>query len=211
MMSIFELKIARHKTHIQCLRFTKAIGVFQRQFHPSAFLPPSMEKPLSLPYPSDVHTEGRRENIGWHTVREKMRKPFNYDMIQIGEVLGEQEVLLTDAMIRTCAQAIESSHPWYFEDSPYGGRLAPPTIFDNDTLRMLDEQYERFGNIHAKQAWEFFSPARLGTQVRLTVRVIDKYIRRNRPYLVMELVAVDEDGLTLCRSTHTSLMTLQKG
>ena len=139
-----------------------------------------------------------------------MRKPFNYDTIHIGEVLGVREVRITDEMIRTCAQAIESSHPWYFEDSPYGGRIAPPTIFDNDTLRMLDEQYERFGSIHAKQAWEFFYPARLGKKVMLTVRVVDKYVRRNRPYLVMELVAVDEDGLTLCRSTHTSLMTLQK-
>lgn len=140
-----------------------------------------------------------------------MRQPFNYDTIHIGEVLGETEVLITDEMIRTCAQAIESTHPWYFEDSPYGGRIAPPTIFDNDTLRILDAQYERFGSIHAKQAWDFTYPARLGKKVTLTVRVVDKYVRRDRPYLVMELVAVDEDGLDLCRSTHTSLMTLQKG
>lgn len=119
-------------------------------------------------------------------------------------------MLISDAMIRSCAQAIESSHPWYFEDSPYRGRIAPPTIFDHDTLRMRDEQYERFGSIHAKQAWEFFYPARLGTKVTLTVRVVDTYIRRNRPYLVMELVAVDEEGLTLYRSTHTSPMTFQK-
>lgn len=140
-----------------------------------------------------------------------MRKPFNYDAIQIGEVLGQKDVRITDEMIRTCAQAIESTHPWYFEASPYGGRIAPPTIFDNDTLRMLDEQYERFGSIHAKQAWEFKHPARLGKTVTLTVRVVDKYIRRDRPYLVMELVAVDEDGLEICRSLHTSLMTLQRG
>jgi hypothetical protein len=49
----------------------------------------------------------------------EMRKLFNHDTIHIGEVLGEKEVRITDEMIRTCAQAIESSHPWYFEDSPY--------------------------------------------------------------------------------------------
>lgn len=38
-----------------------------------------------------------------------MRKPCNYDTIQIGEVLGEKEVLITDEMIRTYAQAIKSS------------------------------------------------------------------------------------------------------
>jgi hypothetical protein len=38
-----------------------------------------------------------------------MRKPFNYDAIQIGAVLGQKDVLITDEMIRTCAQAIEST------------------------------------------------------------------------------------------------------
>ena len=140
-----------------------------------------------------------------------MRKPFDYETIAIGEVLGQKEVLITEEMIRTYAEAIESTHPWYFDDSPYGGRIAPPTIFADDTLRLLDEQYARFGSIHAKQAWEFTYPARLGKKVTLTVRVVDKYVRRERPYMIMELTAVDEDGIGLCRSLHTSLMTLQKG
>lgn len=140
-----------------------------------------------------------------------MRKQFDYETIAIGEVLGQKEVLITDDMVRTCAAAIESTHPWYFDDSPFGGRIAPPTIFDNDTLNMLDEQYERFGSVHAKQAWEFKHPARIGKTVTLTVTVVDKYVRRQRPYIVMELVAVDEDGIEICRSLHTSLMTLQRG
>lgn len=140
-----------------------------------------------------------------------MRKTFDYDTIQIGEVLGRKDVLITDEMIRTCAEAIESKHPWYFEDSPFGGRIAPPTIFDNDTLRTLDEQYARFGSIHAKQAWEFKYPARLGHTVTLTITVVDKFYRRQRPYIIMELLAVDDEGIELCRSLHTSLMTLQRG
>jgi acyl dehydratase len=140
-----------------------------------------------------------------------MPKTFDYETIEIGEVLGRKEALITDEMIRTCAEAIESKHPWYFEDSPYGGRIAPPTVFDNDTLRTLDEQYARFGSIHAKQAWEFKYPARLGHTVTLTITVVEKYYRRERPYLIMELVAIDDEGIELCRSLHTSLMTLQKG
>jgi acyl dehydratase len=135
-----------------------------------------------------------------------MRKVFDYDTIEIGEILGQKEVLITDEMIQTCAHAIESTHPWYFEASPFGGRIAPPTFLDNDTLRTLDERYERFGSVHAKQAWEFKNPARLGTTVTFTVTVVDKYVRRQRPYIVMELVAIDEDGVEICRGMHTSLM-----
>ncbi|MBI5968261.1 MAG: MaoC family dehydratase N-terminal domain-containing protein [Deltaproteobacteria bacterium] len=140
-----------------------------------------------------------------------MKKEFSYENLEVGEELGRKEVLITDEMIRACAQAIESQHPWYFEDSPFGGRIAPPTIFDNDTLRMLDEKYERFGSIHAKQSWEFKNPAKLGKKVTLTVRVVDKYIKRERAWIVMELVTVDEDGLEICRGRHTSLMSLKGG
>ena len=140
-----------------------------------------------------------------------MPKTFDFDTIQIGEILGVKEVLITEELIRTSAEAIESEHPWYFEDSPFGGRIAPPTVFADDTLRILDEQYSRFGSIHAKQAWEFKYPARLGRTVTLTVSVVDKFYRRERPYIIMELVAVDDEGIELCRSLHTSLMTLQRG
>jgi 3-hydroxybutyryl-CoA dehydratase len=140
-----------------------------------------------------------------------VKKKFVYENIQIGEELGKREVLITEELIRSCAQAIESNHPWYFQDSPFGGRIAPPTIFDNDTLRMLDENYERFGSIHAKQSWEFKNPAKLGKQVTLTVRVVDKYLKRDRPWIVMELTAVDEDGIEISRGRHTSLMSLQEG
>jgi len=65
-------------------------------------------------------------------------------------VLGQKAVRITDKMIRMCAQAIASTHSWYCEDSPYGGRIAPLTIFDNAILCRLDEPYERFGSIYAK-------------------------------------------------------------
>mgnify|MGYP003589610134 CR=1 FL=1 len=140
-----------------------------------------------------------------------MKKKFSYETIDVGEELGRKEILITDEMIRTCAGAIESARPWYFEDSPFGGRIAPPTIFDNETLRMLDENYERFGSIHAKQAWEFKNPARLGKKVTVTVRLVEKYVRRDRPWIVMELLAGDEDGVEVCRGRHTSLMSMKGG
>ena len=140
-----------------------------------------------------------------------MKKKFSYETVEVGQELGKKEVVITDEMIRTCAGAIESSHPWYLEDSPFGGRIAPPTIFDNDTLRVLDENYDRFGSVHAKQAWEFKNPAKVGKKVTLTVRLTEKYVKRGRGWIVMEMVAVDEDGLEICRSKHTSLMSLKGG
>jgi acyl dehydratase len=139
-----------------------------------------------------------------------MTKTFDYEAIQVGEVLGTRDITITRDMIATCADAIESRHPWYGESSPFGVPIAPPTIFDNGSLRMLDEQYARFGSIHAKQSWEFLRPVRLGDRVRLFVSIVEKFVRRERPYLVMQLTAVDGEGRVLCRSLHTSLMTLNR-
>lgn len=140
-----------------------------------------------------------------------MRKSFDFDTIQIGEELGRKVIAITDEMVRTSAHAIESTRDWYTHASPFGAPIAPPTVFDNDTLRMLDEQYARFGSVHAKQSWEFKSPARVGTSVTVTVHVVDKYVRRSGQYIVMELKAVDEDGVEICRGLHTSLMSMHKG
>ncbi|MCC7083056.1 MAG: MaoC family dehydratase N-terminal domain-containing protein [Burkholderiales bacterium] len=140
-----------------------------------------------------------------------MRKRFDYDSVQPGETLGQRRIAISDEMIRTCAAAIESSHPWYLSTSPFGGRIAPPTIFDNESLRMLDECYERFGSIHAGQTWRFSNPVRLDSSATIAVVIADKYVKRDRPFLVMDLVAVDDTGATLCRSRHTSLMTLHRG
>ena len=138
------------------------------------------------------------------------KKEFSYETIKIGEDLGTEEIVITDDLIRTYTHAIETDHPWYFEDSPFGGRIVPPTIFDNETLRLLDSKYARFGSIHAKQAWEFKNPVRPGMKCRISVRVIDKYIKRDRGYIVMEMVATDENGVEICRGRHTSLMSLKR-
>jgi hypothetical protein len=61
-----------------------------------------------------------------------MTKTFDYEAIQVGEVLGTRDITITRDMIATCADAIESRHPWYGESSPFGVPIAPPTIFDND-------------------------------------------------------------------------------
>jgi len=138
------------------------------------------------------------------------RKSFDFDAIPIGELLGQRRFVVTEQIIRDCASAIESTRSWYFQSSPFGDAIAPPTLFDNESLRMLDECYDRFGSIHAGQSWEFLAPIRRGTTVAVEVRVTKKFTKRSGQYIVMDLVATDEQGTLLCRGKHTSLMNLKK-
>jgi acyl dehydratase len=138
------------------------------------------------------------------------KKEFSFENIEMGKDLGRKEILITDEMIQKYTHAIETDHPWYLNDSPFGGRIAPPTIFDNETLRLLDSKYARFGSIHAKQAWEFKYPVFLGKRYVVAARVVDKYVKRERGYIVMEMRVISEDGTEVCCGQHTSIVSLKR-
>jgi 3-hydroxybutyryl-CoA dehydratase len=135
-------------------------------------------------------------------------KVFDYEHLEVGEDLGTRTIDVTDDLVRDCLEAIESTHPWYLEASPFGQRIAPPTLFDNETLNMLDTRYARFGSIHAKQSWRFLKPVPVGSRVHVNVRISDKFVRRDKGYMMMTLTVTDDAGTTLCTGTHTSVVSL---
>jgi len=51
---------------------------------------------------------------------------------------------------------------------------------------------------------EFFNPPVPGKKIFVTGRIVDKYIRRDKPYLVIEAEAKDEDGRLIERIPHLS-------
>jgi len=137
-------------------------------------------------------------------------KSFDYEHLEVGEDLGTCVIEVSDDLVRDCAEAIESANEWYFASSPFGGRIAPPTLLDNECLRILDTRYARFGSIHAKQSWRFRAPIRVGSRLTVNVRISDKYVRRGKGYFVMTLTATDETGEVVCTGLHTSVVSLVK-
>jgi len=138
------------------------------------------------------------------------KKKFDFENVEVGEDLGTKEMVITDEMVKAFTNIIESKHPWYLENSPFGTRIAPPTILDDETLRMLDSKYERFGSIHARQEWEFKNPIPVGEKITINVRIADKYKKRGLGYYVMELVATNENGAELCRCKHHGVTKLER-
>jgi acyl dehydratase len=137
-------------------------------------------------------------------------KTFDYEHLEVGEDLGTRVIQVTDGLVRECVEAIESTNEWYLMGSPLGGPIAPPTLLDNECLRILDTRYARFGSIHAKQSWRFRAPIRIGCRLAVNVRISDKYVRRGKGYFVMTLTATDETGEVVCTGLHTSVVSLVK-
>lgn len=130
-----------------------------------------------------------------------MEKPlFTYDALEVGQELPPMEVRITPEVQGRYLLATEDTHPWYWKGSPFGGPLALPVILEDAVLGLLRRHFRLpLGHIHARQETEFLRPVPLGCTVRLVGRVAEKYEKRGRRYVVVEVTALDEGGQPLLR------------
>ena len=113
-------------------------------------------------------------------------KLFEYDKIEIGEELGSYEYVLTQEMLDNFRRSVEDP------DAPF-----PTLAVKHDATAFAMVYEDNTGGVNAGNEVEFFNPPIPGKTVRVTGRVANKYLRRDKPYLVIEATAVDEDGRLL--------------
>ena len=91
--------------------------------------------------------------------------------------------------------------------------MAPALLYHSEVYRDLGWYLPNLiGNLHAKQEWELFAPMLVGETVRTRSTVVDRYRKRNREYVVNEVLITDADGRWLQRSrTHQSFLADDPG
>jgi len=130
---------------------------------------------------------------------------FSPNEVHVGQdVGGRQFTVERDAVERYRAgtASVDASHEW-----------APPLTFHSECYRNLTWYLPNLiGNLHARQEWELFHPFRVGDTVRSRMTVVERYRKRNREYVVGEVVITDTDGRWLQRSrTHQSFLADDPG
>ena len=111
-------------------------------------------------------------------------KTLTYETVRVGEEFMSDDFLIKPEDVDTYAYAVDDHNPWYFEDSPFDGRIAHPTLMANQALLMRHSRYIVPAGLHAKMQFEFLEPLRPGMRVRTRGRIVDKYERRERHYMV---------------------------
>jgi acyl dehydratase len=137
------------------------------------------------------------------------KAPMVFAHMEVGEEYHD-EYLLTPELAREYALGIEDPNPWYLEDSPFGGPVANPILIVAQHVRLLKTKYVAAGNVHTRHETQFRNPARLGKKIRISGKLVDKYIKRGREYLVVECHSVDEDGVEICRDRRTIITRYEK-
>ncbi len=112
-----------------------------------------------------------------------------YEEVEIGEELGSYEYILTEEQVAQFRRGVEDPEALF------------PTIAVKHDASSLRVKYEPGTGINARQKMELFNPPVAGKRIKVTGRIADKYIRREKPYLVIEATAVDEDGRLIERTT----------
>ena len=115
-------------------------------------------------------------------------KPFVYDDIQIGEELGSYEYVLTQEMLDNFRASVQDPDACF------------PTLAVKHDATALNMVYDdQVGGVNAGNEVEFFNPPIVGKKIFVKGKIHDKYLRRDKPYMVIEATAVDEDGRMLER------------
>jgi acyl dehydratase len=128
--------------------------------------------------------------------------------VYVGRDMGGRRTVPSRADVDRYAAGTGDRHAWYRGPSPFGDAVAPALLYHSEVYRDLGWYLPNLiGNLHAKQEWDLFAPMPLGDPVRTRSTVVGRYRKRNRDYVVNEVLITDDDGRWLQRSrTHQSFL-----
>jgi len=128
--------------------------------------------------------------------------------VYVGRYIGERTVEITPELVQRYSEAVEDRSSLYTSESPFGGAVAPALLLHSEVYRSLEWYLPRiYGNLHARQEWDLFQPMMVDETVTTRSMIIDRYIKRDREYVVNEVTCFGESGRTLNRGrTHQSFL-----
>lgn len=116
---------------------------------------------------------------------------LTYDTARPGEELGPIEYKVTAEKLAAYRSAVADP----------GAVLL--TIGSKDYSHLLATKFERSSRINAKhEAW-YSGAAEVGGMLTTRGRIVDKYVKRDREFIVVETWTEDESGRELVRSRTT--------
>ena len=113
---------------------------------------------------------------------QETKKKYSFDDVQDGEELGSFEYVLTQTQVDNYRKSVDDPEARF------------TTLAVKHDLASLGLIYEGGGGVNARNEAQYFNAPIPGKKIRVTGRIVDHYVRRDLPYLVIEATATDEDG-----------------
>jgi len=131
-----------------------------------------------------------------------MNEIKGYEDIPIGMEMGPLELTMDDTFFDERMVSIQ----WLNNAPLKSQELMPPgiTIVNHAKMKFMALPNMK-ASIWAKSEHEFIKPIKYGSKVTIRGKVIEKFEKRGRNYVISEYETVDENGDLLLRSWETGL------
>lgn len=134
--------------------------------------------------------------------------------VYVGRDYGRHDIVITPELVEHYSQAVDDRNALYTSPG-----YAPALILNSEVYAYRDHPKGQpswylpniYGNLHARQEWEFFAPVRIGDALSTRSFIADRYVKRSRQYVVNEILYFDGEGSIVARGrTHQSFLLEQK-
>jgi hypothetical protein len=131
-----------------------------------------------------------------------MSEQSDYEAIPLGFEMGPLELLLDRETVMRYSTTVQWKATEIMEIYQY----APPgmTILHHAKMKFQARPGLKAA-IWAKTEHEFIKPMKIGAKVFIRGKVVEKYVKRGRNYLVAEYETRDENGELLMKSRETGV------
>jgi hypothetical protein len=128
-----------------------------------------------------------------------------YDDLKVGDVFPPEPLaFVVDREVVDSFLAATGDQSGLY-DGPDGARRAPSMIASVYLIELLKARRSPPGGIHAKQTIRLHRPVMVGERLSIQARVVDKYVRKERPYMVAQFEARGSDGGLVSSGLITSI------
>ena len=134
-------------------------------------------------------------------------KVMDFHRMEVGKEFPELHAVFDEELQGRFLISAKEENPWYSVESPWGGPITYHPLMDDAPMEAAMQCYQYpFGFVHARQETEFINPLPLGKPARIRSKVVDKYEKRGKGYIVIESLVVDEDGVEIMRSRNHAMI-----
>jgi len=131
--------------------------------------------------------------------RQKADKAFHE--LPIGTEIGSIEYALSEERVE---RHLRATHQRSYPERG-GERLAPVSILASDGIWLAEAQFDISESVHAGQRLEVLNIPVVGSRVRVSGKVVDKFEKGGRQFVVMDVVSEDDRGRVLARGRMTGV------
>lgn len=125
-----------------------------------------------------------------------------WEALPIGLEMSPLEIILDNNTVKDRSNLVQWENQEPLEELGF----APPGItIANHAWMKFKTLPDLRASIWAKSEHEFLKPMKVGSKIYIRGKIVEKYVKRDRNYVVADYETVDEAGEILMRSRETAV------